>query len=161
MKIRSKDGEGDKEAFKRVTDMDLRKCVEGKRRQFEGGIHQCEGTSLVSAGDKEFYLREETTDVKGILETNLTGSIDAFNTGDGKYNVWMRNREKEQGEGVMSLMKRMDSGGNHLQQRESGSLECESEAAKGRWQKESSVPPKPTRGWKNCTRRNWKTQWIA
>lgn len=54
MKIGSKDGGGGKEAFKRVTDMDLRKCVEGKSRQFEGGIHQCEGTSLVSAEDKEF-----------------------------------------------------------------------------------------------------------
>lgn len=40
----------------------------------------------------------------GITETNLSGSTDAFNLEDGKYNAQARNRENKQE--VMLLMKK-------------------------------------------------------
>lgn len=49
-------------------------------------------SSMLETGD---YLSKEKPDVMGITENKLTGSIDAFNLRDGKYKVWMRNRENK------------------------------------------------------------------
>ena len=52
------------------------------------------------------YLSTEKPDIMAITETKLSGNIDAFNLGDGKYNIWTRNRENKKGGGVMLLLRK-------------------------------------------------------
>ena len=52
------------------------------------------------------YLREYAPDVMGITETKLNDNIEMNNLGEGRYNVWLRNRKEKQGGGVMILVRK-------------------------------------------------------
>ena len=49
------------------------------------------------------YLSEAKPDVMGIVETKLRDLPPPNSIGDGRYNVWIKNRESKQGGGVMIL----------------------------------------------------------
>lgn len=55
--------------------------------------------------EPEEYLKEEKPDIKGLTETKLGGEIEVFSIGEGKYNMWRRNRTTKQRGGVMLLIK--------------------------------------------------------
>ncbi len=52
------------------------------------------------------YLREYAPDVMGITEKKLSDNTEVNILGEGKYNVWLRNRSEKQGGGVMILMRK-------------------------------------------------------
>ena len=60
-------------------------------------------TGLVELND---YLRDNTPDIVGITETKLDHVIEAINIGDGKYDVYRRDRKGKKGGGVVLLVKK-------------------------------------------------------
>ena len=60
-------------------------------------------TGLLELND---YLRDNTPDIVGITETKLEHLIEAVNIGDGKYNVYRRDRKGKKGGGVALLVKK-------------------------------------------------------
>ena len=52
------------------------------------------------------FIRMEQPDVMGIVETKLSNEIDVLDIGDGKYNVWTKNRVSKKGGGVMLMVKK-------------------------------------------------------
>lgn len=51
-------------------------------------------------------LREYALDVMRIIETKLSDNIEVNDSGERKYNVWLRNRNEKQGGGVMVLVRK-------------------------------------------------------
>ena len=49
------------------------------------------------------YLRETEPDIMGVVETKLRGQLPPDSVGNGRYNVWLKNRDGKQGGGVMML----------------------------------------------------------
>lgn len=52
------------------------------------------------------YLRDKNPDIVGLTETKLREGEDLMKVGEGKYNVWKRNRVGKMGGGVMLLVKK-------------------------------------------------------
>ena len=53
------------------------------------------------------YLRDKNPDIVGLTETKLGEREDLMMVGEGKYNVWKRNRVGKMGGGVMLLVKKI------------------------------------------------------
>ena len=77
----------------------------GRGRELKVAYTNIDGIISTALELKDF-LRKEQPDIMGIVETKLTGGIDALGIGDGNYNIWIKNRENKKGGGVMLMVKK-------------------------------------------------------